>query len=265
SGLPALLTYDRYGQGLTTDRDPADTSSPDPAHGHDCLSIIHDLHQLLKQITSIHLHKPLHEIQLILISNSIGGALSRLYAQTYPGSVAGLMFLDSVLANSDFVNIYPNPDDPSFNSTSLPEGVTVDALHKTRAFMAKVFHPETGVMGAAEGLSRKNLPTLLPSSNAPKLLGPGGKGPWVTVVGHEFEKFEEEFETMSGGERVLTREYLNPYWERYNHGLVGITEEGRGRGPLRAPGTGHFVQRDNPLWVAGEIRGLVVRVLGDGE
>ncbi|OOF96791.1 hypothetical protein ASPCADRAFT_515013 [Aspergillus carbonarius ITEM 5010] len=267
TGLPALLTYDRYAQGLSTDKDPADASAPNPAHAHDCLSVVHDLHQLLVQITTTHHHHhhptPLQDMHLILVSNSIGGAISRLYAQTYPGTVAGLVFLDSVLANSDFVNIYPNPEDPGFNEGELPGDVTVDALRKTREFMTRVFHPETGMMGAAEGLSRRNLPALLPYSDGPMLLGPGGKGPWVTVVGHEFERFEEEFEAMSGGGRTLTREYLNPYWERYNQGLVRITEDGRGKGPLRAPGTGHFVQRDNPEWVAGEVRGLVERVLGE--
>ncbi|PYI07764.1 hypothetical protein BO78DRAFT_366023 [Aspergillus sclerotiicarbonarius CBS 121057] len=262
TGLPALLTYDRYKQGQSPDPDPADLSAPDPAHGHDCLSVVHDLHQLLTQIVSEKLNAEVDEVQLILVSNSIGGAISRLYAQTYPGSVAGLMFLDSVLANSDFVSVYPDPDSPGFNAEDLPEGVSEGAIRDAREFMRRVFHPASGIMGTFEGLSRKNLPILLPESDGPALMGPGGRGPWVTVVGHEFERFEEEFEGMGGAPRILTRRYLNPYWERYNRGLVRITENGRGRGPIRAPGTGHFVQRDNPGWVAGEVRGLVERVLG---
>ncbi|RAK95435.1 alpha/beta fold hydrolase [Aspergillus ibericus CBS 121593] len=262
TGLPALLTYDRYAQGLSTDRDPTDLTTE--SHSHDCLSVVHDLYQLLTQIVSQHLHTSLSEVQLILVSNSIGGAISRLFAQHYPGLVAGMMFLDSVLAGSDFVGIYPDPDLPGFRAEDLPGGVTVTALRHTRAFMRKVFHPETGIMGQAEGFSRRNLPTLLPHRDSPKVVGPRGKGPWVTVIGHDFEKFEEEFEGMGGGERVLTREYLNPYWEGYNRGLVRITEVGRGRGPIRAPGAGHFVQRDNPDFVAGEVRGLVERVVLDG-
>ncbi|RAL08220.1 uncharacterized protein BO97DRAFT_461692 [Aspergillus homomorphus CBS 101889] len=215
--------------------------------GHNTLSAVRDLHQLLTQIAASDLHiSDLDHLPLILVSNSIGDALARLYAQEYPGTVAGLLFLDSVLANSDFVSIYPNPDAAGFDTTDLADGVTVDGLRAPRAFMQRVFHPSNG---SREGLSRRNLAQLLPESDKPKLRGPGAaRGPWVTVVGHEFEAFEAEFARMSGvASPRLTEVYLNPYWHRFNHGLATLTEPARSRGPLQAPGAGHFIQRDNPV------------------
>ncbi|KAE8143151.1 Alpha/Beta hydrolase protein [Aspergillus pseudotamarii] len=258
-GLPAMLTYDRYGQGQTTDRDPGDITAEDPMHGHDTLTVVRDLHQLLTHVASdrMDISDP-SRLPLVLVSNSIGGAIVRLYAQEYPGTVAGLLFLDSVLANSDFVSIYPDPDAPGFNPTSLLEGVTVDAIRDARAYMQRVFHPSNG---SREGLSRRNLAQLLPESDGPKLQGPDGCGPWVTVVGHEFEAFKFEFEQMGGAPPRLTEVYMNPYWHRFNQGLAKLTEPDRSKGPLLAPGAGHFVHRDNPELVSNELRDILDKIL----
>lgn len=254
-GLPAMLTYDRYGQGQTTDRDPDDVKSEDPMHGHDTLAVVRDLRQLITQIASEKLGvSDLSRLPLVLVSNSIGGALVRLYAQEYPGTVAALLFLDSVLANSDFISIYPDPDAPDFDATSLPEGVSVDAIRDARAYMQRVFHPSNG---SREGLSRKNLAELLPNSDGPKLQGPDGQGPWVTVIGHEFEAFKDEFEKMGGAPPRLTEVYMNPYWHRFNEGLAKLTDSERSKGPFQAPGAGHFVQRDNSDLVANELREML--------
>ncbi|GLA35957.1 hypothetical protein AnigIFM63309_001340 [Aspergillus niger] len=259
AGLPAMLSYDRYGQGQTTDRDPNDVEAEDPMHGHDTLTVVRDMHQLITQIASEKLGiSELSGLPLVLVSNSIGGALVRLYAQEYPGTVAGLLFLDSVLANSDFVSIYPDPDSPGFDETSLPHGVSVEAIRDARAYMQRVFHPSNG---SGEGLSRRNLAELLPKSDGPKLQGPDGRGPWVTVIGHEFEKFKVEFEKMGGAPPRLTEVYLNPYWHRFNEGLAKLTESERSRGPFQAPGAGHFVQRDNPELVANELREMLDKAI----
>ncbi|OJK00823.1 hypothetical protein ASPACDRAFT_1887562 [Aspergillus aculeatus ATCC 16872] len=259
AGLPAMLTYDRYGQGQTTDRDPTDSTAEDPTHGHDTLTVVRDLRQLLTQVAAEKMGvSNLSELPLILVSNSIGGALVRLYAQKYTGTVAGLLFLDSVLANSDFVSIYPDPDAPDFNPSSLPEGVDEDAIRAARAYMQRVFHPSNG---SREGLSRRNLVQLLPDSDGPKLQGPDGRGPWVTVVGHEFAAFEVEFEKMGGAPPRLTQVYMNPYWHRFNEGLARLTDSERSKGPLQAPGAGHFVQKDNPDFVADELREMLGKVL----
>ncbi|KAB8279600.1 hypothetical protein BDV30DRAFT_222168 [Aspergillus minisclerotigenes] len=197
--------------GQTTNRDPGNITAEDLMHGHDTLTVVRDLHQLLTQIASekMGISEP-SRLPLVLVSNSIGGALARLYAR-----------ISRVLANSDFVSIYPDPDAPGFDPTSLPEGVTADDIRTARAYMQRVFHPSNG---SREGLSRKNLAQLLPDSDGPKLQGPDGRGPWVTVVGHEFEAFK------------LTEVYMNPYWHRFNQGLTKLRDPYRSKAHSRPQG-----------------------------
>lgn len=157
-GLPAMMTYDRYGQGQSTDRDPLDANATDNMHGHDCLAVVRDLRQLLLQITSEKLGvSNVDEVQLVLVCNSIGGALTRLYAQEYKGTVGGLVLLDSVLANSDFMFIYPDLNTLDFNASILPAGVTTDAIYKARAYIQRVFHPTNG---SKEGLTHGRDPAI---------------------------------------------------------------------------------------------------------
>jgi len=201
---PPMLSYDRYGQGLSTDRDPLDAKAEDPEHGHDCMDVVRDLKQLISQIcnekdlkvpASSENSSELFEPPIFFVANSLGGAVARLYADQYPCTVSAILFLDSVVANSDFVSIWPDPDAPGFAEKylPLPEGVTEEGLRETRAQYGKVFHPVTGIMGKVEGLSRRNLAELLPDSDKPMLrFEEDGKGPWITVVGHGFDTFAEE-------------------------------------------------------------------------
>ncbi|GLA12447.1 Alpha/Beta hydrolase protein [Aspergillus welwitschiae] len=262
--LPAILTYDRYGQGQTPSRDPADQNAPDPSHGHDILSALDDLHQLIQQIAKLHLHTSTSapDRNLILVGNSLGCALARLYAQTYPGTVSALLLLDSILANSDFVSVFPDPTAPDFIPPQEEDGISAQDLIVARAIAGKVFHPS---VGSKEGLSRRNLAELLPESDGPRLVGPDDeRGPWVTVIGHNGKAFAEESVRMTGGKvsgRVF-EVYVTPFWEKYHQGLLGITDEGRGRGPLVAEGAGHVVQLGNPAFVAEELGRLLDRVMG---
>jgi pimeloyl-ACP methyl ester carboxylesterase len=201
---PPMLSYDRYGQGLSTDRDPLDAKAEDPEHGHDCMDVVQDLKQLISQICSEkNLKVPgssenrseVVEPPILFVANSLGGAVARLYADQYPFTVSAILFLDSVMADCDFVSIWPDPDADGFaeKNLPLPEGVTEEGLRETRARYRKVFHPVTGIMGKAEGLSRKNLAELLPDSDKPVLrFREDGMGPWVTVVGHGFDTFAKE-------------------------------------------------------------------------
>ena len=115
---PALLSYDRYGQG-DSDRDPGDVDPP-PCHGHDIMSAVRDLRQFTLQIWKEHLQR------------------------SSPTQSPCLVFVC-------------NPDVPNM-----------------------------------EGLSRRNLATLLPDSDGPRLEGWGGSGPYLTVVGHDWETFAEQ-------------------------------------------------------------------------
>ncbi|KAE8350051.1 alpha/beta-hydrolase [Aspergillus coremiiformis] len=258
TSIPALLNYDRFGQGQTTDRDPQDAAAADPTHGHDFISAVKDLRQLIAQIALANLGIPeVDTVSLILVGNSIGGPLARLYAQQYPRTVAGLLFLDSNLANSDFVSIFPDPDADGFDPATLPPDVTPQSLRTTREGVRRIFHPD---VGSKEGLSRRNLRDLLPASDTPVLHGPGDRGPFVTVLGHDFEVFAEESSKM-GFPKPLVMAYLNPAWHQYNEGLTKITEPGRSKGPLLAPGAGHFIQKDNPEFVARELDEIVSKIL----
>jgi pimeloyl-ACP methyl ester carboxylesterase len=189
---PAILAYDRYGQGFTVDHDPLDAGAEDSAFAHDCMTVVRDLHQLLQQIISLH-HLAL-VAGIFFVGNSLGCAVARLYAQTYPNSVSALLLLDSVMANSDMVSMYPDPDGLDFERKylPLPNGVTVEGLKEAREKMDRMFSPLHGVMGKVEGLTRRNLAELLPYSDRPLLTGVDGRGPWLCVVGHGFERFAEE-------------------------------------------------------------------------
>ena len=187
---PTLLAYDRYGQGLTTDRDPQDTNH-EPGRGHDVSDAVVDLRQLILQICKTEEELGGEETRIVLVANSIGCAIGRLYAEEYP--CAALLLLDSIIANSNF-DFWPDPDDAGFDpAEQLPEDVSVEVLREQRAKFAKIFSPE---VPNREGLDRRNLWRLLPYSDQP-MLGKEGKRPWVTVVGHDFQKFAEESEIVS--------------------------------------------------------------------
>jgi hypothetical protein len=114
----------------------------------------------------------------------------------------------------------------------------------------------------SEGLSRRNLATLLPDSDKPKLEGYNGESPYLTVCGHDWETFAEQSYTGSlHTPKVLTMTYANPYWQKYNEGLVKITDEAKAVGPLIAVGCGHFVQKDGPEFVGDELVSLLDRVV----
>ncbi len=182
-----MLAYDRYGQGLSGDRDPLERGR-ERGHGHDVADAAVDLHDLISQISSERLGTMSSSLQIVFVANSIGCAIARFCAQNYPGLVAALFLLDSIMANSNF-DFWPDPDADDFTDDKLPKNVTVEILRDQRARFAAKFKPN---VVNREGLSRRNLAELLPQSDGPRLIGPDGKGPWVTVAGHDFEKFAQE-------------------------------------------------------------------------
>ncbi len=257
----SMLAYDRFGQGQTTDRDPNDLDFPDPTHAHDMISAVHDLDELIHETKTFHSSLGSNP-RLVLVGNSIGCALARLYTRHHPGTVGGVLLLDSTITNSNFVDIFPDPDAPGFEDGALPSGITKEGLRSIRKKMGAAFHPD---VGSAEGLSRRNLGELLPSADSPKLVGwspdpaegEAARGPYVTVVGHGWEAFAEEGLERMGAPKAVNNKYMNPYWWEYNEGLCKITDEDRSRGPIEATDAGHFVQRDRPDLVAEEVLRLV--------
>ncbi|KAL8959944.1 MAG: hypothetical protein Q9183_005550 [Haloplaca sp. 2 TL-2023] len=186
-GFPSMLAYDRYGQGLSEDRDPQDQGR-EPGRGHNVIDVVHDLHQLITEIVDGKLHTTLDSVRLVLVANSIGCAIARLYAQSYPGTVTALLLLDSMMANSNF-DWWPNPDAADFDPSELPTDVTIEALQGQRTKFAKIFAPSSM---NKEGLDRRDLPDLLPHSDGPLLEAPRGRKPLVTVIEHDPERFASE-------------------------------------------------------------------------
>ena len=250
AGFPSMLAYDRYGQGMTSDRDPQDEGK-EAGHGHDCASAADDLHYLIQQIAKEQLGHEVSNIRIILVANSIGCAIARLYAYNHP--VAALLFLDSIMANSHF-DLWPNPDTP-LGHEELGE-VTLDVLREQRAKFAAIFHPS---VINREGLSRRDLAELLPYSDHPKI-GVEGHQPWLTVVGHDFDAFAEESLRTMGTPKFLSMKYSNPVWHSYNEGLAILVHEDKRKGPIQAKGCGHFIQRDDPNFVIDETLDLVDKV-----
>ncbi|EQC27449.1 hypothetical protein SDRG_14773 [Saprolegnia diclina VS20] len=252
-----LMSYDRYGQGRTTDKDPADATAPDPSHGHDALDVVADLNELLYVVAQL-LALPGGQLPpLVFVANSIGCAVARLYAQVYPRRVHALVLADSIIANSHYGLIIPDPD-----KESIPDEmhVTPEMLRRARAALNARFHPD---VGNAEGFSRKNLKELLPHANAPKLLATPTIGPYVTVLEHDPAVFLQESIAMPEVSPEIVEQFTHPFWHAYNNGLVEITNAERRRGPVVVHGAGHFIHAMQPLVVATETVNLVVKVLLD--
>lgn len=257
--LVYAVTYDRYGQGLSQ---PQDGAKPGP---HDMLDAVEDLSAFLDGVKSLHLpgNKP---IRLFLVAHSIGVPLSRLYAERHPGAVAALLALDSNMANNDFVSIYPDPDSAGFDpQRDLPSDTTPEQLRAARQFAQAMFHP-TAPNG--ENLNRSTLPSLLPLSDGPVLIGDNGGSSsdegklLLQVAGHDPETFAEE--SLKVSPRGLTERYVQPAWERYNEGLLSIAGEPAGRRVIVAPRCGHFIQKNNPRFVADEVIAML-KALCDGK
>lgn len=211
--VPALLSYDRYGQGKS-DPDPSDKESDLP-YGHDALSVVADLHQLLTQVVQGELSgraqndggEQESELRLVLVCNSIGCPLARLFAaeqhkrrqQQQPSfHIAAYLFLDSMMANTDFVSIFPDPDSEDLNETDLPSGVTLTDLRHARAQFRRFFHP---TVPNKEGFDRRDMRQLLPDSDQPLLppyasVGSESLPPLLTVVGHDWDEFARQSEQV---------------------------------------------------------------------
>ena len=251
SGFPSMLAYDRYGQGMS-DRDPADHGKG-PGHGHDCKDAADDLHFLIQEVATEQMGIEVGQLHLVLVANSIGCAIARLYAHSHP--VAALLLLDSIMANSNF-DFWPDPDDSDFEEEELPTDVSVEVLREQRTKFAVIFHPNTI---NKEGLSRRSLAKLLPYSDRP-MLGKEGNRPFLTVLGHDFEAFADESLRTMGTPIGLSMKYSNPIWQKYNQGLSLLTDEKLSKGPAQAKGCGHFIQRDSPSIVIDETLDLVDKV-----
>lgn len=256
-GTIPILTYDRFGQGATNDRDPLDARpNIEAGYGHDFLDVTHDLHELVGCV-SVHLNLE-QDPELLLVGASIGAPLARLYAQTYPGTVAGMILLDSNIANADYSTFWPDPAAADFDTKAVVrDDCTIEQYVEASTRLAAMFafSAKNG-----ENLDRRTCPTLLPHANAPKLIGPDGEEVKVCVVGHDPETFADEGYERMGTPRSFTKRYAQTAWEKYNEGLLQIGDSSDFPEVMIAKGCGHFIQKNDPVFVA-ELVSRMVRVL----
>ncbi|KAI1125083.1 Alpha/beta hydrolase fold-1 [Nemania abortiva] len=254
SPKPWILTYDRYGQGASQ-RDPRENSGDkDPGYAHTVDDVTEDLYELIQTVS------PDRYSRLVLVNNSIGAHVARRYADKYPTIVEGILFLDSNPGNADYAEIWPNPNDPSFDlKTMVPANTPLDVYEAaytkmTTTFAASAKNPE--------GFDRRDIKNLLPDPSNPKLKGSktSDKGPWITVVGHELEQFSKEEWAMLKVPIGMADMYTQPMWQKYNEGLCQLTDPDRAEGPLIAPNSGHFIHKDNPQFVAQQLEDLIQKV-----
>jgi hypothetical protein len=57
--------------------------------------------------------------------------------------------------------------------------------------------------------------------------------------------------------KAVTNAYMNPTWSKYNNGLLSLSSDGRGAEVKIAIGCGHFIQKDDPLFVSGLLQSLL--------
>ncbi|MCJ1389390.1 hypothetical protein MMC18_002247 [Xylographa bjoerkii] len=201
-----MLTYDRFGQGATTARDPLDEQpGKEPGYGHDFLDATKDLHELLEAVA---LSSP-NPRRLGFVAASIGVHLARLYVQHYPGEVSGLLILDSNIGNQEFSYLWPNAQAPGFDPKDVvADHCTMEQYLGICVKLPKIFN--SGVK-SPEGLDRRNVKNLLPEPGAPKLIGPDGRGIWLTVVDHDPGAFADESLKMMKIPRSLSMRFSNPW------------------------------------------------------
>lgn len=162
-------------------------------HGRDCLDATYDLREVIEKVGSTRLgvdKKNIDTLGIVLVAASIGVAIARIYMAEYPETVTACLFMDSTIANSDTVSIFPDPYAPGFQELELPGGITAALLEEARKGIGRVFHHEAL---NKEGLWRGTLPDLLPYSDEPQLVGPGPRAPYLTVIQHDPVVFTEQW------------------------------------------------------------------------
>lgn len=229
-GRFSMLTYDRFGQGMTGRRDP---STAHTEFGSDLDEVVRDLSAIIAQIAPT--------ADLVLVGNSIGCAIARRYTAQTPRRVGGIVLLDSIMANSDFADdIFPRPDAPGLSDADRADVI------KGREITRRMFSPD---LLNAQGFDRRNMRGIMPTADGPVLKGLDGP-PLVRVLAHDPEYFARDSKERIGMPMRATK-YMQDRWEEYSEGL---TKLGKGDGGVRVvQGAGHFIQVDKPQVVADEI------------
>ncbi|KIM93311.1 hypothetical protein OIDMADRAFT_137962 [Oidiodendron maius Zn] len=256
---PPMMAYDRFGIP-PSDNDPHDAGKT-TEYWHDIPETVRCLRELIIYMTETRLQKRKLP-QLILVGNSMGCAIARLYASTYPGTVSGLLLLDPPpLISGGSRSFMPDTKSLDFNAADLPEGITTEMIDRAHEnFLRSRFHH--GSINK-EGLNWRELSTQI-RPDSPRLQGPGGVGPVITILRHEPNVFAKQFLKTTGTPLAITRTYHEPVWERASQFFAQATREGRCKGPIVVPRSGHFIPMDTPDVISVELCELLDRVRQSG-
>jgi len=182
---PPILMYDRVGQG---------DSICSNVRNRDVMAAVMDLRALLERIaeTKLRVRKDeVNTIRTMLVGSSIGCTIARLYAQTFPRTIGGLLLLDPIPTNRAITSLFPDARSPGFFNTPLPSPITPALYEKTRALV------KNNICENAEGIWMDNVCDYLPFSSLPKLQGPKPNTPLVTVVVHDPDVFALQMKEVS--------------------------------------------------------------------
>jgi hypothetical protein len=100
-----------------------------------------------------------------------------------------------------------------------PPGTPLDVYEAAYKKMTTIF--ASGAKNP-EGFDRREIKNILPDPSKPKLKGPSGKGPWVTVVGHELEQFSKEEWEMMKVPIGMAAMYTQPYVDAHSRLLTYV-------------------------------------------
>jgi pimeloyl-ACP methyl ester carboxylesterase len=214
ASVPPILLYDRFGQGETKSRDPIDQlPGKESGYGHDFLDVIKDLDELIGAVARNELKVDssaikTKKLQIVFVAASIGVHIARLYAQHHPGTVVGILMLDSNIGNKEYSELWPDPTSPDFDPKMVvSDDCTLEQYLTSVNKLAKMFDSD---VKNSEGLDRRNLKNLLPDPSLPKLDTIDEAGLWITVVGHDPEYFAEENYRRLAVPRSLIKRFINP-------------------------------------------------------
>lgn len=209
--LPPMLFYDRFGVGRS-DPEPNDVGKK-PDEFHDCTDAVRDLHQIIVQVMELkfgwsrHVDQDLEQDlpRIVFCAHSLGVCVARMFAEKYPGVVQGILMLDSALAVTRAENLVPNPDDPVQWASRLNEKTAwgrrgfpgEDVLSKAVIRDARKTMTKSPISGYAmttkEQIRWDHMPTQLPRADEPKLRGPTGHLPLITVMSNDQEVLAAQY------------------------------------------------------------------------
>lgn len=195
---PPMLFYDRLGVGKS-DSDPTDAGKEEKDY-HDCNESVRDLRELILHVLMQQYEldsSAASKVHLVFCAHSFGACVGRLYNAAYPGTLEGMIILDSAIAALPAENFIPNPDVShewdtrdtwAGSKLGFPDETIITKDMCRKAIQIIKASPISGyAMTTRERMRWDNMPQLLPHNDRPKLRGPSPGLPLVTIIVHDPE------------------------------------------------------------------------------